>query len=654
MTAVRDAAISALEHHLSVVPPSEDGSKKPLGLWKKYQKARPDLATVEGWYSGDRHGIGIVCGAVSENLEMFEFEGIACAEGMWDRYKERAAEMGHGDLLRRLITGYSERTPSGGIHFLYRCEEISGNLKLARRPNTTNPKLLDTLIETRGEGGYAIVSPSSGPVHDSGIAWRIVKGGFDSIPTISAAERAALHDIAREFNECGPDPEPEHDEPEPNNGISAADIDRLVGWAGDSWMDATVAEFNCTHTWENVLDGWVKSHVSDGVVYWVRPGKDEGHSATTNANGTDRLIVFSSSVAGFEAYDGITPPTSYDRFSAWAIIHHQGDRVAAARAFRPPVGATPTVEIPAPTEAPQEAAHAVEVNAFVAEDEPDYDWLVENLFERGDRLILTGPEGGGKSTLQRQMGVQIASGIHPFTHEDIPARRVLIVDLENGKRQIKRKLNELLSINAPEIGMLWVAPRPQGLNLSQFEDQSWLVSVIKQTNPDFLMIGPLYKLNDGDPTEEKVAKPVAVLLDRLREAFGFCLILEAHTPHSQNGSAKRPMRPYGASLWLRWPEFGLHLSPEGMLHHWRGPRDERAWPTLLARGGNTEWPWVVPSDRNARFHDILQACRDAGRALSIREITEVTGIAKSTVSRAIAANAEQWDQMVAGLEGEEF
>lgn len=60
-----------------------------------------------------------------------------------------------------------------------------------------------------------------------------------------------------------------------------------------------------------------------------------------------------------------------------------------------------------------------ELDQFLAEPEPDYDWLIPDILERGDRVILTGGEGAGKSTLLRQIGVQCASGIHPFTHATI-------------------------------------------------------------------------------------------------------------------------------------------------------------------------------------------------------------------------------------------
>ncbi|MEU1152672.1 DnaB-like helicase N-terminal domain-containing protein, partial [Streptomyces sp. NPDC005918] len=40
-----------------------------------------------------------------------------------------------------------------------------------------------------------------------------------------------------------------------------------------------------------------------------------------------------------------------------------------------------------------------------------HDWVVPGLLERGDRLILTAGEGGGKSMLLRQIAVAVAAGV---------------------------------------------------------------------------------------------------------------------------------------------------------------------------------------------------------------------------------------------------
>ena len=110
---------------------------------------------------------------------------------------------------------------------------------------------------------------------------------------------------------------------------------------------------------------------------------------------------------------------------------------------------------------------------------------------------------------------------------------------------------------------------PQGLDLyGQAADVAWLEARIKRATPDLVIVGPIYKLAIGDPISEEVARRVSAVLDRLRVQYGFALLIEAHVLHGQGGN--RPERPYGASLWLRWPEFGLYLSQTGTLSHWRG------------------------------------------------------------------------------------
>lgn len=232
------------------------------------------------------------------------------------------------------------------------------------------------------------------------------------------------------------------------------------------------------------------------------------------------------------------------------------------------------------------------IDEFLAGDEAAYDWLVPGLLERGDRLILTGGEGHGKSTLLRQLAVQASAGIPPLGGESFEPLRVLLVDLENSRRQLRRQLRPLrLAAGGGLDGKrLRIAVRPEGIDLLGCEDRRWLATLIEVHRPDLVIIGPNYKMFDGDPCEEKPSKAATKVLDALRERHRFALAMEAHQRHAA-AKESRPLRPYGASIWTRWPEFGLHLGEDGALTHWRGPRDERQWPPALRRGG--EWPWTV-------------------------------------------------------------
>lgn len=284
---------------------------------------------------------------------------------------------------------------------------------------------------------------------------------------------------------------------------------------------------------------------------------------------------------------------------------------------------------------PHQDVPGLGIDDFLAGDDPEYDWLIPGLLERQDRLIITAGEGKGKSTLCRQLGIQTAAGIHPFTGERITPIKTLILDLENSRRQSRRKLRPLRVQAGKELDgtRLVIECRTGGIDLTTADDRAWLRTLVNHHRPDLLITGPIYKMASGDTDKEKDSKPVALALDALRDEFDMAVILEAHTRKAEsNDPRKRPKEPFGWSGWMRWPEFGLHLSDDGELTHWRGARDERSWPHALTRGGT--WPWTPAMSLAARnWITVRQAIRAAGRKLTVREIEDATGISKSLVGR---------------------
>ncbi|WP_406418335.1 DnaB-like helicase N-terminal domain-containing protein [Streptomyces sp. NBC_01614] len=241
--------------------------------------------------------------------------------------------------------------------------------------------------------------------------------------------------------------------------------------------------------------------------------------------------------------------------------------------------------------------------------EDTYDWVVPGLLERQDRLILTASEGGGKSTLLRQMSVTLAAGIHPFrTWETIDPVKVLTLDCENGEAASRRKFRPLLAaadaLEQPvQRGQFHIECRPSGLDLTRPADRAWTMRRVEKIKPDVLIIGPVYRLHAGNPNDEELARKVSVVIDEARATAGCTVLMEAHAPHGNN-MGPRSLRPLGSSLWMRWPEFGFGLRPvedeksaqnvEGARGRrvvpWRGSRDEREWPAFIKQG--EKWPWI--------------------------------------------------------------
>lgn len=248
------------------------------------------------------------------------------------------------------------------------------------------------------------------------------------------------------------------------------------------------------------------------------------------------------------------------------------------------------------------ASNAVDLYDFIA-GPMDYDWLVPGLLERGDRLLLTGVEGGGKSVLVRQLTVCVAAGVHPFTGERFDPHRVLFIDLENGERTLRRHLI-LLRQHADRIGRpvplrhLMVEAVPAGVDLTRPDGEAWLSRLCEDNKPQMLVIGPLYRMHATDMGKEEPARQLTHVVDKMRSRYDCAVVMESHAPHA--GVNGRSLRPVGSSLFMRWPEFGYGIRKEKdgtyTFVTWRGPRDERSWPKKLRRGGEGEWPWMDASN----------------------------------------------------------
>lgn len=252
-----------------------------------------------------------------------------------------------------------------------------------------------------------------------------------------------------------------------------------------------------------------------------------------------------------------------------------------------------------------------ELDEYLAIEDPPEDFVIPKMLALGDRLIITSGEGIGKSELQLQMAVCVACGIHPFFGYQIRRSRSLIVDLENSGRQLRPRLRRFRAIAADRYqGGLRIVERSEGLNLRDPRDFRWLDAQIEAANPDLVVIGPLYKMFRAKGSEQKhdetAAEEAAYAIDRLRVRHNIAVSIEAHSPKGDKGD-RDDYRPIGASLWLRWPEFGLSMVPDRThepgtpigvdLKHWRGARDrDRRWPRRLIQGGSQRWPWLAADE----------------------------------------------------------
>lgn len=257
------------------------------------------------------------------------------------------------------------------------------------------------------------------------------------------------------------------------------------------------------------------------------------------------------------------------------------------------------------------------LEALMSEYDTPAEWLIPGLIERGERIVLTGHEGHGKSVIMRQVAACAAAGVHPWTGTPSgrPPCRVLHVDAENSRRQIRngyRMIRRVITgLPAGWEQRITVHVRADGLDLPG-RDAGWLHQVAAECSPDLIVIGPAYKLMLGDPQKDRDVLALLSVLDSVRIRHNAAMIIEHHSPHGDSTFGSRTVRPYGSSVWRRWPEVGIGVAAHDMskegewqqqeaakwkrpqwldIIDWRPAREDRDWPALIGWGAVGELPW---------------------------------------------------------------
>jgi hypothetical protein len=451
---------------LSLIPVKTDGSKAPaVSKWKQFQKDAADESQVTKWFGTCAvRGMAIVCGEISGNLLVLDFEDVE----LFDEWLELAtplfAEAGI-DIAKVPIV----ETPRPGRHvYLRTAEPPPANDKLAGRPATaeetaTDPKAkIKTVIETRGEGGYVLSPGSPGACHATGREYRFLNEGWVAG---GDAPRVGLDLLESLLNLCRAlDKSPTQEVLEEAAGPKRLATDKAR--PGD--------EFNRQADWKEILRdaGATLVMEANGVQHWRRPGKAQGSISATvgvrrNSSDVPLLIVFSTSWAPFEATAPPSRPKAYTPFAAYALLSHGGNFGDAAKALtekgfgrrQPDSGrdrqhdqadkdGSTKNDDKTPLKPPIRRYSA---SALIAEYPHLRSPVVEGMFRQGETCNIISLSKYGKSWLTYGLALSILTG-RPWLGRFPTARgRVLIVDNELHRATIAGRIRTVAdSMKIPE------------------------------------------------------------------------------------------------------------------------------------------------------------------------------------------------------------
>jgi hypothetical protein len=297
-------------------------SKKPLPEGWTTTTTRYDYRKAEG--------VGLVCGILSGNIEAIDIDQKYSLDGKLVTDYSDAIKKSDPNILNKLVI---QKTPSGGYHFIYRCQKIDGNLKLANRYTTSEEKRFTydktlkhelevekksndesikvatramdgdkvrVLLETRGEGGQIACYPTKG--------YKFIRGSFETIQEITIEEKELLFSIARQFNEVFEVYTPKDKKVRVTSGISPCD---------DYNERGDVEELLQLHGWKVVGQKGQK-------VLFLRPGDTKASHSGNFDRDRNWFSVFTTSTV-------FNPEKAYLPYMVYAILECDGDVSEATR-----------------------------------------------------------------------------------------------------------------------------------------------------------------------------------------------------------------------------------------------------------------------------------------------------------------------------------
>jgi hypothetical protein len=327
-----DAGLCPMPRAIGEVKPSYRDQYGALQTipWGQYKTQQPDWPTVEAWF---RHsdltttGMLLLAGSHAHprahDVAWLQILDIESAEA-YEALHEELTFTGHADILHRCVR---ERTPSGGAHLGFLCPAISEKPKLKLAIRAADTKILIELLQHQP----CTVAPTAmrcKPEHPDGGCYHLVHGSWAHPYTLSNAQRQALIDAARLFNEV-PEKEP-HDRSEVFTGATRPG-DRLNVEADITWWQDLLTK----HGWRDVSRPGLRSK---GISSFQRPGKTGFQASATYGKTGIYLYVFSSNAHPFE------PDTPYTPFKALALLEYNGDFGATTKALAQHYGMVYTPE----------------------------------------------------------------------------------------------------------------------------------------------------------------------------------------------------------------------------------------------------------------------------------------------------------------------
>lgn len=163
-------------------------------------------------------------------------------------------------------------------------------------------------------------------------------------------------------------------------------------------------------------------------------------------------------------------------------------------------------------------AHAKDAPSFLAEEEKEFEGLAKDIVAPGAITLIASPRGDGKTLVLHALAVALATG-GVFRGEKVSPARVLVVDRDNPKAIIKKRLRSWGAMQAPELHVLTRENAP-----SLRDKNVWRAFPVKKY--DVVMIDSVGSTTEGITEKEgkETTEVLGTILDLARQGLAVVLL----------------------------------------------------------------------------------------------------------------------------------
>jgi len=263
--------------------PIVDGEKRPtIKNWQQYAEEPMGLEEASRLFNNTK-SIGLVMGF--DGIQCLDIDAKHFTSNEYERFCTQLDEEAP-ELRKKMIV---QRTRSNGFHWIFKCDAIEGNQKLARN------KKGEVTFETRGRGGQIVAFPSQGYK---------IEGKITNVTRITEQERDVLFRVARLMDEVTP-----------------IVVDE-VKIQGDRQTDEHTPwdEFRESHTALDILlqNSWRVVGESTKYVYMLRPGDTDAKTSGVIFKDSGLFWPFTTSTE-------FIAEQPYDSFQCYAVLNHNSN-----------------------------------------------------------------------------------------------------------------------------------------------------------------------------------------------------------------------------------------------------------------------------------------------------------------------------------------